>query len=79
MVKNNTKAPGVNKATLKPFGNQSFGNSLKIKVEAGKIEQYFIEIFDRFSLVYFCIKCLEHDITLRLYYLGDFTKAEGQE
>ena len=37
MIKNNKNTLGINKATLKPFGNQNIGNSLKIKVEAGKI------------------------------------------
>jgi len=34
-IKNNTVV-GINKLTFKPFFNQPFNNSLKIKVDAGK-------------------------------------------
>lgn len=36
-IKNNTNVIGMNKGMFKPFFNMTFGNSLKIKVDAGKI------------------------------------------
>ena len=46
-------------------------------MNARTIEKRYIEVYDRFSLLYFYLNCLEHDITIRFYFLGDFDKKES--
>lgn len=41
-IKNNSSVMGINKAMFKPFFNMGLGNSLKIKVDAGKTEHYYM-------------------------------------
>lgn len=75
----NLGSVGINKSSVKPFHSQAFQNPHQIRVEARKMEKRYIEIYDRFSLLYFCINCLEYDLTVRFYYLGDFDRPEGSD
>lgn len=68
---------GIARTTIKPYYNHTFANSLKININAGKVEHHFLEIYDRFSMLYFCVKSIGYDITIRLFHLGKFNEAEG--
>lgn len=47
-----------------------------IKIPNGKIESRWFEILQDFSLFYFVIEIPTKDITLRLFYLGDFASEK---
>ena len=70
---------GINKSSIKPFMNMAFNNSLQVKIEARKVERRYIEIYDRFSLFYFCLNCPDYDITIRFYYMGDFHSQKNDD
>jgi hypothetical protein len=70
---------GVSRSALRPFYNQSFRNSQRLRVEAGKFDRYYIEVYDHFSMLFFCANCPDYDIVLRVFYIGAFDKGEGPE
>ena len=67
---------GCPKSTLKPFSS-----NIKhlIKIDARNSERRYLEVYDRFSLLYFNIQCIEYDVSIRFFYLGDFGIGENNE
>jgi hypothetical protein len=61
---------GHPKGEVNPFN--VLGIKQNVKVEAGKTSHRIIEIYNEYSLFYFKVDIEAHDISVRLYYLGDF-------
>ena len=70
---------GHPKDGLKPSPMQDLPLVHCNEIPAGKIIQKHIEIYNKYSLLFFKFKALKDDITFRLYYAGDFASPKEKK